>query len=192
MQWPSRTWIGEHWQRLTAAGARGPADSTPAATTADHTGPLPRITYSPKADGQPDAGEVVWTWVPFQDDPSRGKDRPVLLIAQDGAGWLALPMTSKDHDRDAAQERAAGRIWVDVGSGAWDSRGRPSEVGVHRVLRVNPSAIRRQGAILDPEPFAAVVAALVGVHGEGTGPARRSGRAAARLARVSRRPRRDR
>ncbi|GAB5080487.1 hypothetical protein ARTHROSP310_36360 [Arthrobacter sp. AD-310] len=27
-------------------------------------------------DGEPDPGEVVWTWVPYQEDHGRGKDRP--------------------------------------------------------------------------------------------------------------------
>ena len=28
-----------------------------------------------------DPGEVVWGWVPYEDDPAQGKDRPVLLLA---------------------------------------------------------------------------------------------------------------
>ena len=39
-------------------------------------------SYEPEADGQPDPGEVVWGWVPFEEDPSQGKDRPVLLIGR--------------------------------------------------------------------------------------------------------------
>ena len=54
---------------------------------------------------------------------------------------------------------------MDIGSGAWDARGRASEVGVHRILRVDPSAIRREGSVLGEQPFEAVVAALAGVHG---------------------------
>jgi hypothetical protein len=116
-------------------------------------------TYAPEADGQPDPGEVVWAWVPYEEDASRGKDRPVVLLAQDGEHWFALPMTSKDHDRDAAQEASVGRHWIDVGTGPWDSRGRPSEVRLDRLLRLPGSAVRREGAALAPEVFAAVVAA---------------------------------
>ena len=29
---------------------------------------VPEMEYSPVADGRPDPGEVVWTWVPFEDD----------------------------------------------------------------------------------------------------------------------------
>jgi len=37
-----------------------------------------QFEYTPHLDGDPDPGEVVWTWVPYEDDPSQGKDRPVL------------------------------------------------------------------------------------------------------------------
>jgi hypothetical protein len=103
---------------------------------------------------------VVWTWVPFEDDRSRGKDRPVLVIGREGRWLLALMLTSKDHDRDAAQEAAAGRRWIDIGAGGWDPRRRPSEVRLDRVLRVDPRSVRRQGATLDRRTFDAVAAAL--------------------------------
>lgn len=118
------------------------------------------ISYEPHlGDGEPDPGEIVWTWVPYEDDPARGKDRPVLVIGRDGAQYLALMLTSKDHDRDAADEARHGRHWMDVGSGKWDTRGRPSEVRLDRVLRLDPSAMRREGAVLDRTTFDAVVAA---------------------------------
>lgn len=103
-----------------------------------------------------DPGEVVWTWVPFEEDHSQGKDRPVLIVGRDDRWLLALPLTSKDHDTDAAQESRAGRFWVDIGSGNWDSSRRESEARVDRVIRVNPQAVRRIGARLDAERFAAV------------------------------------
>ncbi|WP_392423695.1 type II toxin-antitoxin system PemK/MazF family toxin [Barrientosiimonas humi] len=130
----------------------------------DFTG-VPPFDYAPEPDGQPDAGEIVWAWVPFEEDHTRGKDRPVLLVGSDptaslARGWLlALQLTSKDHDRDAEQERRAGRLWMDIGSGAWDVRGRPSEVRLNRVIRVDPEAVRREGAALDRQVFEAVAAA---------------------------------
>src|ERR1700744_2453371 len=61
-------------------------------------GPV-RMSYSPQADGAPDPGEVVWTWVPFEENDGRGKDRPVLVVAAESAGpYLAVQLTSKDHD----------------------------------------------------------------------------------------------
>lgn len=120
---------------------------------------VPDFSYSPKADGRPDPGEIVWTWVPYEEDHSQGKDRPVLLVGRDDRWLLALPLTSKDHDRDAAQEHRAGRDWIDIGSGPWDSRGRPSEVRTNRVIRVDPDAVRREGAVLDRAVFEQVAAA---------------------------------
>ena len=119
-------------------------------------------SYAPEADGEPDPGEVVWGWVPYEDDPSQGKDRPVILLAR-GTGeqanqWLGLMLTSKDHDRDAAEEERWGRYWMDVGSGGWDREGRPSEVRLDRLLVLDDSAIRREGAALDEATFDAVVA----------------------------------
>jgi hypothetical protein len=121
--------------------------------------PRLHVGYSPRVDGRADPGEVVWAWVPYEDDPAQGKDRPVLVVGHDGEVLLALQLTSKDHDRDAAQEASAGRYWMDVGIGAWDSQHRPSEVRLNRLLRLDPSAVRREGAALPKPLFDAVVAA---------------------------------
>ena len=118
-----------------------------------------KFEYAPDVDGAPDPGEVVWTWVAYEDDPAQGKDRPVLLVGRDGDQLLGLALTSKDHDRDHEQEARAGRHWLDLGTGPWDSRGRPSEVRLDRLLRVDADAVRRGGAVLDEPRFAAVVRA---------------------------------
>jgi hypothetical protein len=121
--------------------------------------PGTRFGYAPRADGQADPGEIVWAWVPYEDDPARGKDRPVLVLGREEGSLLALMLTSKDHDRDAAEEARAGRHWMDVGSGGWDRQGRPSEVRLDRLLRLDPSAVRREGAALDRGVFDRVVEA---------------------------------
>jgi hypothetical protein len=121
-------------------------------------------SYSPEADGLPDPGEVVWTWVPYEDDPSRGKDRPVLVVGRTGAELLCLQLTSKDHDRDAQDEERHGRYWLDIGSGGWDREGRPSEVRLDRLLRLRESEVRREGAALDRDVFDAVVLAARNHH----------------------------
>jgi len=115
------------------------------------------VEYSPELDGEPDPGEVVWTWVSYEDDPSRGKDRPVLLVGRSGASLLALQLSSKDHDRDAEDEARYGRFWMDIGSGGWDSSRRPSEVRLDRLILVEESAVRREGAILDRGVFESVI-----------------------------------
>jgi hypothetical protein len=115
--------------------------------------------YAPAANGVADPGEVVWAWVPYEENDGRGKDRPVLVIGRDAGRLLALALTSKDHDRDASQEAAAGRSWMDVGAGGWDREQRPSEVRLDRLLRLDPASVRREGAALDRHRFEAVLAA---------------------------------
>ena len=134
--------------RATRGGYAGDYEGTPA------------LDYAPVADDRPDPGEIVWAWVPYEEDHSRGKDRPALIIGQHAGLLLALPLTSKDHDRDHAQEASRGRHWHDIGTGAWDSRGRPSEVRVDRVLQLDPGSVRRVGAVLSRERFDEVAAAV--------------------------------
>lgn len=117
----------------------------------DYTGRVQPV-YDPHPDGLPDPGEIVWTWVPYEEDFSQGKDRPVLLIGRDEPWLLGLQVTSQDNDRDQHEIRA-GRYWLDIGSGAWDSKRRPSEVRVNRFIRIDPAAVRRIGAILDEGTF---------------------------------------
>jgi len=111
---------------------------------------------------------VVWTWVPFEEDPTRGKDRPVLVIGRRGDTTdrlVGLMLTSKDHDRDAAQEARHGRHWMDVGTGGWDREGRPSEVRLDRLLDIAARDVRREGAALDRQVFDQVVTASRRFHG---------------------------
>jgi PemK-like, MazF-like toxin of type II toxin-antitoxin system len=116
-------------------------------------------SYAPEQDGRPDPGEVVWAWVPYEDDPAQGKDRPVLLVGRDGDRLLGLQLTSKDHDRDAEDEARYGRYWMDVGTGDWDRERRDSEVRLDRLLRLEESEVRREGAAMDRAVFDAVVRA---------------------------------
>lgn len=110
-----------------------------------------RVEYSPCLDGDPDPGEVVWAWVPYEDDPSQGKDRPVVIIGRRGAGLVAVALTSKQHDNERQ---------VVVGTGPWDRESRPSYAKLDRILQVDPGAVRREGAVLSRSRFDAIVAAL--------------------------------
>ncbi|MFF5324147.1 type II toxin-antitoxin system PemK/MazF family toxin [Janibacter hoylei] len=126
----------------------------------DFTG-TPDLRWAPTPDDpRPSPGEVVWAWVPYEEDHRQGKDRPVLLVGEDGDWLLGLQVTSQDHDLDAEQEARAGRRWIDIGAGAWDREGRRSEVRVNRIVRLDPAAVRREGAVLDERVFAAVVEAV--------------------------------
>ena len=109
------------------------------------------IEYAPCLDGDPDPGEVVWTWVPYEDDPSQGKDRPVVVIGRRGKNLAAVPLTSKRHDNE---------LQVPVGAGPWDREGRQSYAKVERVLDVEPDQVRREGVVLQRKHFDDVVAGV--------------------------------
>jgi hypothetical protein len=115
-----------------------------------------RIAYQPKRDGDADPGEVVWTWIPFEEDPRQGKDRPALVIGWIGVQAALLPMTSKDHtDHDDC---------IELGPGSWDRDGRVSYVRLDRLLKVPPKKIRREGAVLDKARFDEVVERFRAYH----------------------------
>jgi hypothetical protein len=112
-----------------------------------------KLVYSPALDGRADPGEIVWTWVVYEDDPTRGKDRPVLVVGRDRSVLLGLMVSSQDR-------HAADPDWVGIGSGDWDYEGRQSWVRLDRVLDVPEEGIRREGAILRRETFDVVAARL--------------------------------
>ncbi len=127
-----------------------------AAATTEIDPPAPqelRIGYAPDRDGDPDAGEIVWTWVPYAENDGRGKDRPVLVIGrQDPARVFAVRLTSKSHEGD--------RDFLAIGTGPWDSRGRPSWVDVDQLYSVHADGMRREASALDRARFARVADAL--------------------------------
>ncbi len=171
-------------QAATPAG-RAPASGTTKSRTRTTTGPNPPTTapvpagrtatpdfqgrltptYAPHLDGDADPGEIVWTWVPYEDDPTQGKDRPVLVVGHDEHYLLGLMLTSKDHDRSTEREARLGRFWMDIGSGDWDARRRPSEVRLDRVLRIDPDGVRREGAIVKRRLFDQITRSLAEVKG---------------------------
>jgi PemK-like, MazF-like toxin of type II toxin-antitoxin system len=112
-----------------------------------------KLVYAPNLDGRADPGEIVWTWVVYEDDPTRGKDRPVLVVGRDRRVLLGLMVSSQERHADH-------RDWIGIGCGAWDYEGRESWVRLDRVLDVPEESIRREGAILDRETFDAVAARL--------------------------------
>ncbi|WP_425861569.1 type II toxin-antitoxin system PemK/MazF family toxin [Arthrobacter sp. TWP1-1] len=119
------------------------------------------VSYAPKPDGAADPGEIVWTWVPYEEDHSQGKDRPVLIVGRSGKRLLALMLTSKDHSSDHRGDND----YIDIGTGPWDRQGRPSEVKLDRILQVSPGDLRREGAVLDAQRFAFVASGLRSRHG---------------------------
>lgn len=142
--------------KSSSANSSAPKPSAPASTVASAGSDYPgdyrdiiNFEYSPSLDGDADPGEIVWTWVPFEEDHSQGKDRPVILVGRDGEYLLALMMTSKDHNN----REHADPNYLDIGSGPWDPQGRASEVKLNRVIRVRPDSMRREGAIMPEDTF---------------------------------------
>lgn len=136
-----------------AAGSETGAEVSPGQSGPDATTEVDpqrigsvRMSYAPRRDAAPDPGEIVWTWVPFEENDGRGKDRPVLVVAAEPAGsFLAVQLTSKEHDGEGD--------FVPVGAGEWDREHRPSWVNLDRVLRVHEGGMRRESAALPREPF---------------------------------------
>lgn len=142
--------------RATPPGAGPAASEHGTAATVEVSPPAPAaltISYSPERDGAPDAGEIVWTWVPYAENDGRGKDRPVLVIAPQGHERVfAVRLTSKSHDGD--------HDFLEIGAGPWDSRGRPSWVDIDQVYSVHVDGMRREASALDRARFARVAEAL--------------------------------
>ena len=112
-----------------------------------------KLVYAPDLDGRADPGEIVWTWVVYENDPTRGKDRPVLVVGRDRRTLLGLMLSSQEHHRNDPD-------WIGIGSGGWDYEGRASWVRLDRVLDVPEEGIRREGAILERQVFEIVAARL--------------------------------
>ncbi len=153
-------------RRVPPRGSRAPAADGSTPRIGAHTAvelPLPgrggvQLAYAPSRNGRPDAGEVVWAWVPFQEDPTRGKDRPLLIIApHDPQTVLAMKLTSRSHDRE--------RDYLGIGSGAWDAQGRDSWIDIDQVYRVHRSGIRREAGALPRETFDRVAKVLTKRYG---------------------------
>lgn len=159
-----------NWKSLASTVVKGAikaaAKKQPSSSSAEPVPSPPRrstspagrhLGYSPDLDGKADPGEVVWTWVEYEEDSSQGKDRPVLVVGREGSTLLGLMLTSKDHGGQ--------RGYLGLGPGAWDREERPSWVRLDRVLEVPEDGIRREGAVLARDRFDRVAAALRNGHG---------------------------
>lgn len=127
--------------------ARGAVHEVPTADAPD------AVSYSPDLDGQADPGEIVWAWVPYEDDPGRGKDRPLLVVGRHASTLRALMLSSKAPRHDQED-------WLELGSGTWDSDGRISYLRLDRLFELGEADIRREGSVLEAARFDLVATAL--------------------------------
>ncbi len=138
------------------SGKKEPAAAAPPRTQARSAPAGERaraIAYAPNLDGSADPGEIVWAWVPFEENDGRGKDRPLLVVGRGDGDLLALMLSSQ-------HSRADDRDWVSIGSGDWDREGRESFIRLDRVLEIGEHDIRREGAVLDRTRFDRVAGEL--------------------------------
>ena len=152
----------ERPQRASTAGVSAPRDEgSPGQFGPDATRDLSAHeikqlapSYEPRPDGDPDPGEIVWTWVPYAERDGRGKDRPVLIIARTPDDAVAgCYLSTKQH-----------RGFISVGSGAWDPQGRESFLSTERVLRVTEGGMRREGHVLGRDEFVRAVTELARIY----------------------------
>lgn len=136
-----------------AARPAPPRERRPGTRSAPAAERARTVVYAPQLDGAADPGEIVWAWVPFEENDGRGKDRPLLVVGRGGGELLGL-MLSSQHDR------ADDPDWLGIGAGAWDREGRPSYVRLDRVIEVGEHDIRREGAVLDRDRFERVADGL--------------------------------
>lgn len=116
------------------------------------------VGYAPSRNRLPDSGEVIWTWVPYEENDGRGKDRPVLVIGRQSSDRVyAVRMTSRAHDGD--------RDYLSIGSGGWDSQGRESWVDIEQLYSVHHEGMRREAAVLDRARYDRVARALIARYG---------------------------
>lgn len=139
-----------------ANGDRGAA--RPQARSAPSGDRARAVVYAPDLDGSADPGEIVWAWVPFEENDGRGKDRPLLVVGRQSGDLVGLMLSSQ-------QDRSDDRDWVSIGSGAWDRAGRESFVRLDRVLEIGEHDIRREGAVLGRDRFERVAEELRGRFG---------------------------
>jgi hypothetical protein len=139
-------------QGTVAAPPRTQARSAPAGERAR------AVSYTPNLDGAADPGEIVWAWVPFEENDGRGKDRPLLVVGRGDGDLLGLMLSSQ-------HSRADDRDWISIGSGVWDREGRESFVRLDRVLEIGEHDIRREGAVLDRDRFERVAGELRSRYG---------------------------
>ncbi|WP_159942783.1 MULTISPECIES: type II toxin-antitoxin system PemK/MazF family toxin [unclassified Nocardiopsis] len=117
------------------------------------------LVYAPERDGLADAGEIVWTWVPYEEDPGQGKDRPLLVIGRRQSRLHGLMLSSR---RPSDRER---QDWLPIGSGPWDRERRDSYLRVDRLFEFDEEDIRREAAVMDEDLFWKVAAVLRARYG---------------------------
>ncbi len=97
--------------RPRLASSHGPRNCAALVRPSDPRTPRIRTSYAPRRNGKPDPGEVVLGLGALRGRPDAGQGPAGAGDRVAPAGTvIALPLTSKDHDHDAAQEARGGPV----------------------------------------------------------------------------------
>lgn len=144
---------------LSSTDTAEPSRTTPTAFTVHPTAAMARsIYYAPDMDGQADPGEVVWMWAPAGTPHHLPQERAIVIVGRTKFNLLGLLIS--DCPRHEEEDN-----WMDIGSGAWDTAGQQAWVRLDRIVEVNESGIRRQGAIIPRRRFDRIASRLTADYG---------------------------
>ena len=112
-----------------------------------------KFGYRPRhPDGHPDPGEIVWAHVPFADDPTKGKNRPVLIVGRhENGNLIGVQLTSKLH-----------RNGIPFTWGPGDSK---SVIRTDRFIQIDTKNYRKEGAYVKKPAFQKIVDTVARQHG---------------------------
>lgn len=153
---PLETGLGKLRDRLgldNPGSTSEPTQSVPVTVypTADQSR---SIVYSPDLDGQAEPGEVVWFWVPTSSHDEKAFERPMLIIGRTLNHNLMGLLISSNADH------AGTKNWMSIGTGQWDTSGKPGWIRLDRTIVIPESAVRRRGAMFPQTRFDRIATAL--------------------------------
>ncbi|AKK11613.1 type II toxin-antitoxin system PemK/MazF family toxin [Corynebacterium uterequi] len=132
--------------RLGLTESTEPADAarTIATITVHKTEDKARaIVYGADIDGQVEAGEVVWLWVPAN-PPA---ERVMLVVGRTLAGDVLGLLISPD-ERHADEPE-----WISIGTGYWEPSGHPTWIRLDKLIEVPEHDVRREGLLFPERRF---------------------------------------
>lgn len=105
------------------------------------------IAYAPDIDGQVEAGEIAWLWVPAYGPENPPAERAMVVVGranrEDVLGLLISPEQCHDEEQN----------WLAIGPGGWNPSGETCWVRVDKLIQVPEHSVRRQGVLLPEARF---------------------------------------
>lgn len=105
------------------------------------------LAYAPDIDGQVEAGEIAWLWVPAYGPDKPPAERAMVVVGranrEDVLGLLISPEQCHDEEHN----------WLAIGPGGWNPSGETCWVRADKVIQVPEHSVRRQGVLLPEARF---------------------------------------